>query len=62
LAAASFQGAAGPAAAGRNLGAQTGAFGAGDDGYLVHGGEYEAVWEVALGLAEVMSAGSGGDR
>jgi hypothetical protein len=62
VAKASVQGFAGSDAASRYLGAQTRTYSVGEYGYVVHGGECEAVWEVALGLAEVMPAESRGDR
>jgi hypothetical protein len=62
VAKASVQGFAGSDAASRYLGAQTRTYSVGEYGYVVHGGEFEAVWEVALGLAEVILAKSGGER
>ena len=62
VAKASVQRVAGSSAAGRYLGAQTRTYSVGDYGYVVHAGECEAVCEVALGLAEVILAESGGDR
>ena len=62
VAKASVQRFAGSEAASCYLGTQTRTHSVGDYGYAVHGGECEAVWEVALGLAEVMLAESGGDR
>jgi hypothetical protein len=49
-------------AASRHLGAQTRTYSVGEYGYVVHAGECEAVWEVALGLAEVILPESGGNR
>ena len=58
VAKASVQRFADSAAASRYLGAQTTVFSIGEYGYVVYGGECEAVCEVALGLAEVILAGS----
>jgi hypothetical protein len=62
LAQASVQRAASSETAGRYLGAQTRTYSVKEYGYAVYGGECEAVWKVALGLAEVILAESGGDR
>ena len=62
VAKASVQGVAGSKAASRYLGAQTRTYSVGEYGYVVHGGECEAVWEVALGLAEVILTESREDR
>jgi hypothetical protein len=62
VAKANVQRVAGSEAASRYLSAQTRTYSVGEYGYVAHGGECEAVWEVALGLAEVILAESGGDR
>jgi hypothetical protein len=62
VAKASVQRVADSEAASRYLGAQTRTYSVGEYGYVVHARECEAVWEVALGLAEVILAEPGGDR
>jgi hypothetical protein len=62
VAKASVQRVAGSEAASCYFGAQTRTYSVREYGYVVHGGECEAVWEVALGLAEVILVESGGDR
>jgi hypothetical protein len=62
VAKASVQRVAGSEAASRYLCAQTRTYSIEEYGYVVHGGECEAAWEVALGLAEVILVESGGDR
>jgi hypothetical protein len=58
---ASAQRVASSEAASRYLGAQTRTYSVGEYRHAVCGGEREAVWEVALGLAEVILAGLGRD-
>lgn len=62
VAKASVRRVAGSEAASRYFGAQTRTYSVGEYGYVVHGGECEAVGDVALGLAEVILAESEGDR
>jgi len=62
VAKASVQRVAGSEAANRYFGAQTRIYSVGEYEYVVHGGECEAVWEVALALAEVILAESREDR
>jgi hypothetical protein len=61
VATAGDQGVADSEAAGRYLGTQTRIPRVGEYEYAVYGGECEAVWEVALGLAEVILAGLAAD-
>jgi hypothetical protein len=62
VAKASVQRVADSETASRYLSAQTRTYSVGEYGYVVHPRECEAVWEVALGLDEVISAEPGEDR